>query len=213
MSIAGTRERPLNVPRRLPVSDGADTIVAGGGPTLWRLPSGQAAWSTPLVDAGDSVVAVIVATGGIAPSTSVVDVAEGPGWGASLERLASAGDGLRSDVLRSSGRARVVPLSTGEVVLVQPRFAWPVAGPPSLDGLVALVGRDARIGRTLAAIGGPADTDSSERPVDAATRQRVGPIYDQMREALRRGDFADFGRWLDRLGRVLGRVPESGRYP
>lgn len=213
LAAAGTRETPATAPRRVPVSDGADTLVAGDGPTLWRLPNGETAWSVPVVDAADSVMAVVVATGGSAPATYLAPVSGGPGWGSALERLATSGDGLRGDVRRVAGRVRAVPLAAGGVVLVQPRYVWPVAGAPALDGLAAVVGAETRTGRSLAAIGGPVEADTAARPLDAASRQRLGPMYDRMRAALRRGDFAEFGQWLDRLGRMLGRVPESVREP
>ncbi|MCU0622794.1 MAG: UPF0182 family protein [Gemmatimonadaceae bacterium] len=213
LALAGTRDAPAALARRVPSADGADTLLAAGGATLWRLPSGDAAWSTPMVNGADSVVGLVVATGGASPTTRFVPTPGAPGWGEGLERLATAGDGLRGDVRRVAGRARAVPYAGGGVVLVQPRFSWPVAGPPSLDGLAAVVGGEVKVGRTLGAVGGPPDAGDEERPLDAATRQRLGPLYDRLRASLARGDFAEFGRLLDRLGRALGRVPEPGREP
>lgn len=213
LALTGTRDEPAPVSRRVPSADGADTVLAGGGPTLWRLPSGESAWSTAMVNSGDSVVGVIMATGGPVPTTRFIATPGAAGWGETLERLATAGDGLRGDMRRAAGRARLVPYDGGGIVAVQPRYVWPVAGPPTLDGLAALVGGEVKVGRTLGAIGGPAETGPDERPLDAAARQRLGPLYDRMRQALARGDFAEFGRLLDRIGRALGRVPDPGRAP
>jgi uncharacterized protein len=212
-SMTGTREAPLAAARRVPVVDGADTLVSGGSPALWRLADGTAAWSTPVVNSADSVVAVVMATGGVQPVTRQVPVVHGPSWSEALERLAAAGDGRRDDVRRVAGRVRVIPRADSGVVLLQPRYAWPVAGAPSLDGLVAWSDGTVREGRTVAAVGGPSAVVATDPPVDTAARQRLAPLYDRLRAALARGDFAEFGRLLDALGRALGRVPERVREP
>ena len=213
LALAGTRDEPASTVRRVPVADGADTVLTDGGATLWRMSDGRAAWSVPLVSTADTVTGLIVATGGELPVTRYLPLASGPAWGESLERLATTGRGGRDDARHVAGRVRVVPAGPGQLALVQPRFSWPVAGAPTLDGLVALVGGELKAGRTLAAIGGPADGEPSTRPMDAVTRQRLGPVYDRMRAALKAGDFAAFGLWLDQLGRALGRVPDGRRDP
>jgi len=213
LALTGTREAPAPTARRVPASDGADTLVAADGATPWRLPSGAVAVSLPIVSSADSLVSVLVATGGATPTTRVVPVTEALAWRATLERLAGATGDDRADPQRVAGRVRLVPLATGSVVAVQPRFAWPVAGTPTLEGVAAVVGGEARTGRTLSAVGGPPEDTGGERPLDAVVRQRLAPLYDRMRAALGRGDFAEFGRLFDRLGRALGRVPEPMREP
>lgn len=206
----GARELPPASGRRLPAADGGDTLVARYGPSLWRATSGRAAWSVPLVSPGDTVTGVVVATGGPTPVTRWAPSATRPLWGESHERLATAAGPAPTEPRRALGQVRVVPRADGAVVLVQPRFAWPVAGPPALDGIAALVDGEARQGRTMAAVGAPLAA-GREPPVDDATRARLGPLYDRLRAALQRGDFPEFGRLLDAIGRLLGRVPEARR--
>lgn len=213
LALAGTRESPAPTTRRVPASDGADTLVAADGVTPWRLPSGAGAASIPIISSADSLVSVLVATGGAAPMTRVVPVTEALTWHTTLERLAGTTGGNRADPQRVAGRVRLVPLAAGGVVALQPRFAWPVAGPPTLEGVAAVAGGEARAGRTLSAVGGPSEGIGGDRPLEAATRQRLGPLYDRMRAALARGDFAEFGRLFDRFGRTLGRVPEPVHEP
>lgn len=209
-AFAGSRDAPAKVPRRVPIADGADTVLAGGGPTLHRL-GGVPAWTTPIVGDNDGLLGVIVATGGEVPSTRWLPAAAPLPWGQALEKLATADGGMQGDLRRVSGRVRTIPRADGGVVLVQPRYLWPVAGVPTLDGVVAFADGAVRSGRTLAAIGAPQTAAAAEQPLDVATRERLAPVYDRMREALRRADFAEFGRLLDRFGRLLGRVPDPVR--
>lgn len=209
-AFAGSRDAPAKTPRRVPIADGADTVLAGGGPTVHRL-GGVPAWTTPVVGETDTLLGVIVATGGEAPSTRWLPAAAPLPWGQALEKLAAADGGMQGDLRRVSGRVRTIPRADGGVVLVQPRYRWPVAGVPTLEGVVAFADGAVRSGRSLAAIGAPQTAAAAEQPLDAATRERLAPVYDRMRDALRRGDFAEFGRLLDRFGRLLGRVPDPVR--
>jgi len=65
-------------------------------------------------------------------------------------------------------------------------------------------------GRTLAdalGVAAPVDPSTTEPISDESLRARAGRLYDAMREALRRGDWAAFGEAYEALGALLARPP------
>jgi hypothetical protein len=189
--------------------DGGDTVITTGGPTLWATRDHSLAWSVPVLDAGDVVRGVIVATGGATPTTRWYPVRNGARWSEAVEQLAgSTRNGPAATELRTAyGRVRAIPLPDSGVALVQPRFVWPVAGAPALDGIALWSLGTVRTGRSLGALaGGP---DRGPPPLDAAAKTRLAPIYERMRDALRHGDWTAFGAAFDEIAHLIGRDPRA----
>jgi hypothetical protein len=104
------------------------------------------------------------------------------------------------------GYVRALPVG-GAIVFVQPTYERGGEGSPALASVVVALGDTARVARTLlGALGG-----AGARSVDGGTRgerlARARSLYDDMRQALRRGDWNAFGRALDSLGATVGSPP------
>jgi uncharacterized membrane protein (UPF0182 family) len=101
---------------------------------------------------------------------------------------------------------RAIPIRGG-IAYVQPTYRWRSQNSPALNRVALLVGDTARAFDPAAA---PV-TKGTETPLPAGDlKTSVTALYAAMRDALRRGDWAAFGRAFDALGRVLGpqRAPE-----
>jgi uncharacterized membrane protein (UPF0182 family) len=202
----GTRGQS-DVARQMPTRDGSDTAVVGDH-LPFALPDGKTtALAIPLVDNSDRVRGIIVGTsnaGGQAVSWFPLEN-PGPRWTNVLDRLRaidSANIGTRDGQL-VHGRVRVVPIHQG-IAFAQPTYRWHGAGAPALNRVLVLVGDSAR---SIA----PPFSAPAPAPVVAGTtvtpagdfRGSVASLYAAMREALRRGDFAAFGRAFEALGKAL----------
>jgi uncharacterized membrane protein (UPF0182 family) len=98
---------------------------------------------------------------------------------------------------------RVVPLGTTRAY-VQTAYAWRGDGAPSVRLVAVLVGDTVRTGATIASAAGlPAPAVPSVPLSPEEFRTRVTALYDEMREALARGDWVAFGTAYDALGRLL----------
>ena len=98
---------------------------------------------------------------------------------------------------------RVVPLA-GRPLYLQAGFRWRAGASPQLARIVALSADSARSAPTLGAALGLAPRApgvASATPADS--RARAEALYGEMRDALRRGDWAAFGRAFDALGTTL----------
>jgi hypothetical protein len=110
------------------------------------------------------------------------------------------------------GRVRAIPLGGG-IAWVQPAFAVARDGGPTLAAVRVLPSGARpepgalRSGPSLAAAVLPAGSvaDDAAAPGDRLGRART--LFDALRAALQRGDFAAFGRALDALGATLGAPP------
>ncbi|HEY9228064.1 MAG TPA: hypothetical protein VIP11_15515, partial [Gemmatimonadaceae bacterium] len=90
----------------------------------------------------------------------------------------------------------------GGIGFVQPRYRWRPPNVPSLFRVTTLAGDTARsIAPNAAAPTRPPET----QPAPGDLKATVNALYTTMREALKRGDWAAFGRAFDALGRALGR--------
>ena len=197
-----------------------ETLVALPGPTP------RVATTVPVLDAGDSVEAIVMTTGGARPTTLRYELpaGSGPRWPTvsdMLRRRADSAAGAPAapgaavapaprDAGAPRGRLLAVPFDSG-VAFVQPFYTLHADGTPILARVSVLAGGAPRVVRDLAELAGaarpPADTMFPATP--AAFRERVEGLYDQMRAALQRGDWTAFGRAYDELGRVLGRAPRG----
>jgi uncharacterized membrane protein (UPF0182 family) len=129
--------------------------------------------------------------------------APGPRWTAILDRLRSvdsAGSAAREGPL-VAGRVRAVPVGKG-IAFVQPRYRWRPQSIPSLNRVALLSGDTARSIAPSSMTG----RGASETSLPAGDfKASVAAAYAAMRDAMRRGDWAAFGRAFDALGRALAR--------
>ena len=199
----------------LPTDESADSGLAAPEAPSISLPISDesTAWTVPVLTEAGAVRGVIIATGGRTRGTYWLE-ARGPvvRWTDIVDRLRQERDSLperpRESTLRA-GRARVVPLSD-RLAFVQSVYAWPSDGPPALVRVAAVDRDSVFIGRTLADAFGVRTTP--ERPIDEpitdeSLRARAIRLYEAMRDALRRGDWAAFGEAYEALGALLSRPP------
>jgi uncharacterized membrane protein (UPF0182 family) len=203
----------------LPGGDGGDSTIGVAPRALGLLPhpisgTDTPAWTIPLVDSSDRVAGVLVAFGGADPITTWVRAdAVGARWREVAERLHGASSQLPaapSDAEIERGRVRAWPVA-GQITFAQTNFLVRPDRGPAIAGVVALLGDSVRTGRTLAdalglarGVDGAGVRDAGPAPVGGA---RARALYDAMRAALRRGDWAAFGAAFDSLGAAISRVP------
>jgi uncharacterized membrane protein (UPF0182 family) len=182
-----------------------------------------AAWSVPLLDAGDQLGGVLTAVGGRYRRTYWDStVTPRPRWSTITEHLRTAldsartlvPDGSRREPRMRPGRVQVVPAERGPLA-VQSLF-WSRADGTSVISRVAVDdGGHLAMGSTLAdalqrmgSSRGITPTTAGTlllefEPKDVATSR----LYDAMRQGMRNGDWVRFGAAFDSLGKVLGRPP------
>lgn len=191
-------------PRHIPTLDGADTSLITDPLPIGLPNSRNTAITLPLVDESDRLRGLLVGTGGANRRTYwyALPVA-GPRWTAILDRLRSvdsAGSAAREGPL-VPGRVRSIPVGGG-VAFVQPRYRWRPQSVPSLNRIALLSGDTARSIAPSATIGHGAEASLPAGDFRAA----VSAAYAAMQDAMRRGDFAAFGRAFEALGRALART-------
>jgi uncharacterized protein len=203
-SVAGFRGDSLEV-RHFASPDAADS-AASREPAHAVLPNFGVAALWTLLDPQERVRGVIAAVGGNNRETRWVPVAsDGQRWGAVIDRLRAV-DSVSHEATIVRTPVRVVPLA-GRPAYLQSGFRWRAGASPQLARVATVIGDSARAGASLSAALGLASASTgsaSAAPTD--TRTRAEAIYVEMRDALRRGDWAAFGRAFDALGAAL-RVP------
>jgi uncharacterized protein len=187
--------------RHVPVFSGADT-VSDDVPIV--LPGAKTtALAVPLVDDAERVRGLLIGIGGATRTTIWYPLAApGPRWSVVLDRLRSldsAGSDIREGPI-THGRVRAVPIRSG-IGFVQPTYRWRPQNAPTLNRIALLVGDTAR---ALAPSAAPAGRGTEAPLVAGDLKTSVTALYAAMRDALRREDWAAFGRAFDALGRVLG---------
>jgi uncharacterized membrane protein (UPF0182 family) len=201
-------------PRRVPTLDGADTSLTTDDLPI-VLPGAQTtATALPLVDETDRLRGLLIGTGGPSRHTVWYPLdAPGQRWSAVLDRLRSVdstGGPVRDGPL-ARGRVRVVPVRSG-IAFVQPTYRWRPQSTPALSRLALLVGDTTR--SVTPSAGPPASVRGAEvPPAHAAPTLSPTALYGAMRDALRRGDWAAFGRAFDALGRALEQHPPAATPP
>ncbi len=196
-------------PRKLARSNASVLGGPGASGTLWAQPGprGALAATQPMLDGDDLLAGLLVARGGDWPRTEWYPLAKHPRWNQLLDQLGRAGLELPKVGAGEPrrGEVQVVPTRDGPL-LSQSFYAWHPDGPPSLTGVAAIVGDTvARKGATLDELFGGAGIRQSAGP--EALRGRVTLLYDQMSQAMRRGDWPAFGKAYEELGRLLRRPP------
>jgi hypothetical protein len=187
--------------RFVPPFDGADSALVARAPTPIAWGDGTATvW--PLVDGADRVQGAMIATGGARRTVAWLRAA-GPTarWNGVLERLRRALDtavaGSAEPVMR--GALRLAPSANGSAWMVT-AYAWPG------DGVVRVLGTAVARGDSVVVTRGAAQGAPPPDPATPeAVRARVRALAAEMRAALRRGDWAGFGRAFEELERLGGR--------
>jgi len=189
--------------RHVPVISGADSALTGDDVPIVLPGSKTTALAIPLVDDTERLRGLLIGVGGATRTTIWYPLAApGPRWSVVLDRLRSldsTGNGARDGSL-AHGRVRAIPIRSG-IGFVQPTYHWRPQVSPTLNRIALLAGDTARaIPPSAAPI-----TGGTEAPLTAGDlKTSVTALYAAMRDALRRGDWAAFGRAFDALGRVLG---------
>ncbi len=214
--------------RQLPPVDGGDSLARGAPtPVEFTASAGaepRLAWTVPLLDGGDRVAGLIVATGGASRGTLWFPIERPPSglrWHALVDRLAQAGSGISaadsnrggagngSDSPLVRGRLRCLPFRD-TAACVQTLYEWPRDGAPSIARVLVVMADSVLSGATLAeALHLPPEGRAARTgPLSPAEfRMRVSALYEQMRAAMRRGDWTSFGKAYQELGALLGQPP------
>ena len=195
----------------LPVGTG-DSLFAPTDPAPWlNRTTNAVSMAIPLLDPTEDVRGVLVAPGGADFRLRWIRAPEsGLRWTRVAAALQSASDRSQAGARATrplSGPIRIVPTADG-LVAVQTQYVVRPDGVPQV--LLATVARKEGIttGRTLIEAAGlphPVVADAPVTPEDF--RRRVSALYETMREAMRRGDWAGIGAAYEALGRLLRSPP------
>ena len=192
-------------PKRIAHASGSFNDAGADTPLLFlnQGDSGALAWSQAILDSDERIIGALVARGGEVPRTEWHRVSGTTSWRGVLEKLLAAAGAAGYDHGIARGRrgaVQVLPSRTG-IVFAQSFYDWPSDGPPSLTGVVLYDGKTSAAGATLAQALGvirPATASGTE-----AFRSRVNALYNDMSNAMRRGDWIAFGDAYTGLGRLL----------
>ena len=193
--------------RRVPLSDGADSALAGGRGGHFALGS-SVALALPVLRADEHLDGAIVARGGPAGGSRWIADSSGPHWTVALDRLRggdSAATASRDNRI-ARGTVNLVPTTRG-LILAQSSYLIRPQNPPALSAVTLLEGDSVRAGASVfGALGQPQPSSPVARPpVDF--RASAAALYDSLRADQRRGDWRAFADHWDSLGRLLGRPP------
>src|SRR5207248_8907501 len=189
------------VARHVPLVDGADSAFAAAEAVIGLPHLGTVAISVPLVDERERLRGALLGTGGAAGATLWWPLAApGAQWSAALDALRGAerSAGAR-DVHAARGRVRPVPIRAG-LALMQPTYQWRSAG----GTVPALVRINVMVGDSVRSIVPPNPALPGADGQGGDFRASVRALHAAMRDALRRGDWAAFGRAFEALGRLTG---------
>jgi uncharacterized protein len=195
----GTRSES-DVARHLPDDEGADSALADTPAPMMAFPRfGTTGYVLPLLDRTERLRGLFIALGGPAHRSLWLAAGESaPVWSEALDRLRATDTVSASLLVR--GYVRSVPVA-GQIVLVQPRYDWRGGGAPRLLYVAAVSDDTVRAARTLLELAGGLPESAPARTTDF--RKRVKELYEELRRASARGDWAAYGRAFDALGTLL----------
>ena len=193
--------------RRVPLSDGADSALAGGVGARFAIGSALAL-SLPVLRADEHLDGVIVARGGTSAGSRWIADSAGPHWTVALDRLRGADSGATAarDARLARGPVRAMP-GAGGVLLAQSSYLVQVQNPPSLATVAVLRGDSVHAGATVFAALGETQPAAPVAGPPVDFRASAAALYDSLRADQRRGDWRAFADHWDALGRLLGRPP------
>ena len=197
-------------------------------PLLFNPKSPVAGWSVPLLTGPEQISGLSVALGGPTRGARWISIKNADArWGVLTDRLHAALDSARTALAEGGkrepfvvyGRVRTV-LVDGAPVLVQPLYVLRLNNSQALARVALYSGGAVVVAPTTAEavrkLQGPSvahgvdnGAGSSNVPLTATSRQAVVVrLYETMRAAMRRGDWARFGTAFDSLGAYVGRPPQ-----
>jgi uncharacterized membrane protein (UPF0182 family) len=190
---------------------GSDTVLAGES-ALMALPGTETTqWSAAVLDQNEHAVGVLLASGGTDPAVHWLPLRQASArWSTIADQLRRALDTTVSaprDARAVHGRVRTIPIKGGQLLFVQPLYAWRTDG-ATLLGVAATTDTVVTAARTLAdALGTRGNTTESTAPIASADfRTAAEQLYARMSDAMRRGDWVAFGHAYDALGALLNRA-------
>ncbi len=196
---------------RLP-SVGGDSLYSPTDPAPWlNRATHTISIAIPLLDPTEELRGVLLSPGGSDFRLRWIrGSAPGIRWSRLSAELQAASDSFQARERATrplAGAIRILPTSDG-FVAVQTQYVVRPDGTPLV--LVATIrGKEGtRTGKTLmdaAGLPNPVVTDVPMTPDDF--RRRVSVLYEAMREAMRRGDWAGVGAAYEALGRLLRSPP------
>jgi hypothetical protein len=191
---------------RLPVQMIDSLFGRASLPPFLDRSTGALALSLPILEPTDEVRGLLVATGGPDVQFQWERWEErGPKWGRIVADLQVAVDSLPGNEAARPlpGAVRLVPSAAGPAAL-QTHYTVRPDGDMSVHVAAIRHGDSVFTGRTLfEAAGMPNPVETVEPLTPEEFRRRVAALYDAMREAMRRGDWAGIGATWDALGRLL----------
>ena len=192
---------------RLPWIYGSDSLASGAAMRIVTPASDPAAtWVLPVLDTGEQVRGLILATGGPNRLTLWLSAtASAVRWPQVLDRLQNPADTTVAprDTRWVRGAVRAFPVG-GSVAFVQTTYAWRATTPPTVARVAVLAGDSTVLGATLAqAVGVTLEPDAAGPMHPQDFRARVETLHAAMRAALLRGDWAAFGEAFDALGAMV----------
>ena len=200
-------------PRKLALGGGGDTAVARGGPALFVVNDGgrRLAASVIVLDSADRMDGIMLATGGFPARIWWIPFSlPHVRWPDAADALLRAGEPLSPASVTPRfdrpipGRVQAFPLA-GTIWLLQPSYRWPVNGPPAVASVSLWRGGTAQAARDVASVLRNVRPGDVPEPVSGpASPARVAELYNRMRVALQRGDWAAFGAAFEALGRLTG---------
>ena len=211
LALAGLRgefDTRAHLPDRV-----VDSLYTASDPAPWyNRVTNSVSVVIPLLDPTEDVRGVLVAPGGADFRVRWIrGTSSGPRWTRIAPMMQAAADSFQAGEHATrplAGAIRILPTAEGFVAL-QTQYVIRPDGIPQV--LVATIWhRDGvRTGRTLmdaAGLPNPIVPDVPMTPDDF--RRRVSALYESMREAMRRGDWAGVGAAYEALGRLLRSPPQ-----
>lgn len=195
----------------LPASSG-DSLYSPTDPAPWlNRATNLVTLAIPLLDPTDELRGVLLAPGGADFRLRWVrSPAPGLKWSRLASDLQAASDTFHSGERSTRplpGPIRILPTASG-FLAVQTQYVVRPDGVPQV--LVALLAsrEGTRTGKSLIEAAGLPDPVVADAPLTPEDfRRRVNALYESMREAMRRGDWAGLGAAYEALGRLLRSPP------
>lgn len=186
-----------------------------------------AGWTIPVLNGPEQIAGILVSAGGAQRGTRWMPVNKlDTRWGTITDRLRTALDSSRQQLAEGGrrepqtalGRVRTV-LINGTPATLQPLYVTRLNQAQALGRVAVFYDGNVAVGSSafdaVRQLMGPVVSKNSNGagnsnvPYSAASRQAaVSRLYDTMRAAMRRGDWARFGTAFDSLGLLLGRPPQ-----